>query len=91
MWKKCFIGYLVIIEGTYTSLVGFNIISLVYKSKKKMVKIGLRSLTESEFLSLLKHQNENISVKGGYRDIDIFKSQRRIRSGGSIFSFLELW
>ena len=53
-----------------------------------MVKIGLRSLTESEFLSLLKHQNENISVKGGYRDIDIFKSQRRIRSGGSIFSFL---
>lgn len=53
-----------------------------------MVKIAFRGLTESEFISLLKNINGGYSVKGGYRDIDIFRSNRKVHRGGGILSIL---
>ena len=54
----------------------------------KMVKLALRDLSESEFLSLIRNHGGNISVRGGYRDIDIFKSHRHVKSGSGILSLL---
>ena len=53
-----------------------------------MPAIAFRNLSQTEFDHLLKSQtNANILLGGGIRDIDIFKSNARLRGGG-IFSIL---
>ena len=54
-----------------------------------MVKVALTPLSESEFIFLLnKHNHVNYLRGGSLRDINIFRSRKRIQRGYGIFSII---
>ena len=52
------------------------------------MKVPFQPLSEIEFNNFLKHYHNTTVVRGGLRDIDIFRSNRHIKSGAGVFSLL---
>ena len=54
-----------------------------------MVKVALTPLSESEFISLLnKHNHVNYLRGGSLKDINIFRSRKKVQRGNGIFSII---